>query len=52
MVAALGVVMDTDTQQQRFYGGQQCESGPKHENAEVQPFHRDDILSIDVSADR
>ena len=25
--------------------------GPKHENAE-QPFHRDDILSIDISADR
>lgn len=24
----------------------------KHENAVDQPFHRDDILSIDISADR
>lgn len=52
MVAALGVVMDTTTGQQKHYGGQQMEMGPKHENATEQPFHRDDILSIDISADR
>ena len=51
MVAALGVVMDTDTCQQRFYGGQQTAMCAKHENTE-QPFHRDDILSIDISANR
>ena len=52
MVAALGVVMDTNTSQQTFYGGMATEMGPKHENAAVQPCHRDDILSIDISADR
>lgn len=51
MVAALGVVMDTETGKQLLYGGQKVESGPKHANAD-QPFHRDDILSIDISADR
>ena len=34
MVAALGVVMDTDTCQQSFYGGKTTEMGPKHENSE------------------
>lgn len=37
MVAALGVVMDTTTSEQKFYGGMQCEGGPKHENATSQP---------------
>ena len=32
MVAALGVIMDTETCQQRVYGGGQVESGPKHGN--------------------
>lgn len=52
MVAALGVVMDTQTCQQQFYGGTQTEMGPKHENATEQEAHRDDILSMDISADR
>ena len=35
MVAALGVVMDTNTCQQKFYGGQKVAAmGPKHENAD------------------
>ena len=51
MVAAMGVVMDTSTGKQQFYGGQKTEMTPKHENSD-QPFHRDDILSIDISADR
>lgn len=51
MVAALGVVMDTDTNKQNFYGGQKTEMGPKHADSD-QPFHRDDILSIDISSDR
>lgn len=37
MVAALGVVMDTTTSEQKFYGGMQCEGVPKHENATSQP---------------
>jgi len=51
MVAALGVVMDTTTNSQSFYGGGKTEMGGKHADAD-QPFHRDDILSIDLSADR
>lgn len=51
MVAACGVVMDTNTGAQEVYGGKQTEMAPKHENVD-QPFHRDDILSIDISADR
>ena len=51
MVAAMGVMMDTNTNEQTFYGGKQTEMESKHENADT-PFHRDDILSIDISADR
>jgi len=51
MVAALGVVMDTTTGAQSFYGGGRCEMTPKHEVSD-QAFHRDDILSLDISADR
>ena len=51
MVAALGVVMDTTTKKQQFYGGQKTAMEPKHADAD-KPFHRDDILSIDISADR
>ena len=51
MVAAMGVMMDTNTGEQTFYGGKQTEMEAKHESADS-PFHRDDILSIDISADR
>lgn len=53
MVAALGVVMDTNTCEQAFYGGQRTEMVPKMENgASDISFHRDDILSLDISSDR
>lgn len=52
MVAALGVVMDTQTCQQQFYGGILTEMEPKHDNAVERESHRDDILSMDISADR
>ena len=51
MVAALGVIMDTNTMEQTFYGGKQIGHASKHDGEEL-PFHRDDILSLDVSADR
>ena len=34
MVAALGVVMDTETGQQKVYGGKQVEMGTKHGNVD------------------
>jgi len=52
MVAALGIVMDTNTCEQQFYGGSQTEMQGKHENAVEQECHRDDVLSMDISADR
>ena len=51
MVAALGVMMDTTTLEQTFYGGKEIAHESKHEGEEL-PFHRDDILSLDISADR
>lgn len=47
----MGVIMDTETSNQTFYGGKQIEHQSKFEGEEL-PFHRDDILSLDVSADR
>jgi len=43
--------MDTTTGQQTFYGGKSIPHSSKHEG-EVLPFHRDDIISLDISADR
>lgn len=51
MTAALGLVLDKETGAQKFYGGKQVESGAKSGSDESQ-FHRDDILSLDISADR
>ena len=51
MTAALGVIMDPATGQQTFYGGKQVLSGAKNV-ADESEFHRDDILSLDISADR
>lgn len=45
------MVLDTNTNEQRLYGGKQCDMAPKGENPE-QPFHRDDVLSLAISADR
>ena len=51
MVAALGVVMDTETGKQRFYGGKEVPMEAKREGDESE-FHRDDIISLDVTNDR
>lgn len=51
MVAALGVVMNTETGAQRFYGGKETAMLAKMEGEQLN-FHRDDILSIDLSKDR
>ena len=51
MVAALGVVMNTETGTQRFYGGRETAMLPKMEGDQLE-FHRDDILCIDLCKDR
>lgn len=51
MVAALGIVMDLESFGQRFYGGKEVPMGAKNEGDES-AFHRDDIISLDISADR
>ena len=51
MTAALGVVMDTKTGKQRFYGGKEVTMEAKNE-ADESEFHRNDIISLDISADR
>ena len=51
MVAAMGVIQDTETNQQTFYGGKQIEHQSKFDGEDLQ-FHRDDIISLDISADR
>jgi hypothetical protein len=51
MTAALGVIMDPTTTQQQFYGGKQVTMEAKRAADETE-FHRDDILSLDVSVDR
>lgn len=51
MVACLGVIMDTTTEKQRFYGGGQVEMESKGD-ADQTKFHRDDIQCLDISLDR
>ena len=51
MTASLGVIMNTGTGAQRFYGGKKIKMTSKFEGDELD-FHRDDIISMDVSADR
>jgi len=51
MVAALGVVMNPETGEQRFFGGRETEMLPKGEGEQLE-FHRDDILCIDLCSDR
>jgi len=51
MTAALGVVLDPATGKQSYYGGKQVAMSQKGEGDDSE-FHRDDILSIDLSADR
>ena len=51
MTAALGVIMDTETCAQRFYGGQKIRMTNKFEGDDID-FHRDDIISMDISTNR
>jgi len=58
MVAAMGIVMNTTTGRQRFYGGGETEYVSRQkdmvskEESEMHPFHRDDILCLSISTDR
>lgn len=51
MVAALGIVLDLETNNMRVFGGVETKMVAKNV-ADDSKFHMDDILSIDVSADR
>ena len=51
MSAALGVIMDTNTGAQKFSGGKKIKMTSKFDGDDLE-FHRDDIISIDVSTDR
>ena len=51
MTASLGVIMNTGSGAQRFYGGNKIKMTSKFEGDDLD-FHRDDIISMDVSADR
>ena len=51
MVAALGVVLDTEKNEMRVFGGTETKMVAKNV-ADDSKYHMDDILSIDVSADR
>ena len=51
MSAALGVIMDTNTGGQKFYGGKKIRMTSKFEGDELE-HHRDDIISMDISTDR
>ena len=51
MTASLGVIMNTNTGAQRFYGGKKVRMTSKFEGDDLE-HHRDDIISMDVSTDR
>ena len=51
MVAALGVVLDTESNTVKVFGGQETKMVAKNV-ADDSKFHMDDILSLDLSADR
>ena len=51
MTASLGVMMDTTTGAQRFYGGRKIKMSSKHDGDDID-YHRDDIISMDISHDR
>ena len=53
MIASVGVVHDTNTNTQKFYGGKQVAMTQKSAPGSDQlSFHRDDILCLDISSDR
>lgn len=51
MTAALGIVQNCETGEQRFYGGRETEMQAKMEGEQLE-FHRDDILCLDLCSDR
>jgi WD40 repeat protein len=51
MVAALGIILDPETNKMTTFGGVQCPMVAKNV-ADDSKFHMDDILSLDVSYDR
>jgi hypothetical protein len=51
MTAALGVILDINSNTQKFFGGGQVENTAKNV-ANDENAHTDDILSIAISADR
>jgi microtubule-associated protein-like 6 len=51
MVAALGVILDPETNIQKIFGGKETKMVAKNE-ADDSKFHMDDILSLDISTDR
>lgn len=51
MVAALGIVLDTETNTMKVFGGTETKMVAKNV-ADDSKYHMDDILSLDVSQDR
>ena len=51
MVAALGIVLDTEQNEMKVFGGVETEMVAKNV-ADDSKFHMDDILSLDMSTDR
>lgn len=51
MVAALGIILDTEANTMRVFGGNETKMVAKNE-ADDSKCHMDDILSLDISADR
>ena len=51
MTASLGVIMDTSTGAQKFYGGKKVKMTSKFYGDDLD-HHRDDIISMDISTDR
>ncbi len=51
MVAALGVVLDTEKNEMKTFGGTETKMVAKNVSDDSK-FHMDDILSLDMSSDR
>jgi WD40 repeat protein len=51
MVAALGIILDPETNEMKVFGGGETKMVAKNV-ADDSKYHMDDILSMDVSADR
>lgn len=51
MVAALGIIFDTEKNEMKVFGGGETKMEAKNV-ADDSKFHMDDILSLDLSADR